>query len=97
MKISPNPTSHTMSMLTCLCEMEKTMAKCAKHGAAAQMLTAYNTIPFDLDDLFRTVETCYNDSTCQLVEKVEKLRDSTDKEVISDLVANWDFTQFENK
>ncbi|CAK9045936.1 unnamed protein product [Durusdinium trenchii] len=51
--------------------MEKTMAKCAKHGAAAQMLTAYNTIPFDLDDLFRTVETCYNDSTCQLVEKVE--------------------------
>ena len=29
----------------------------------------------------------------KLVEKVEKLRDSADKEVISDLVANWDFTQ----
>ena len=29
----------------------------------------------------------------RLVEKVEELRDSTDKEVISDLVANWDFTQ----
>ena len=29
----------------------------------------------------------------KLVEKIEKLRDNTDKEVISDLVANWDFTQ----
>ena len=29
----------------------------------------------------------------KLIEKIEKLRDNTDKEVISDLVANWDFTQ----
>ena len=30
----------------------------------------------------------------KLIDKIEKLRDNTDKEVISDLVANWGFTQF---
>ena len=29
----------------------------------------------------------------KLIEKIEKLRDNTDQEVISDPVANWDFTQ----